>query len=237
MKSYRVPALIAAAALAAGLSACSSSSSSTTATTSSGTANGSLVGVFKITAGSCSGSSVSGSYFRMVQSGGTPSAGPFVANGDSTCATTTYTPLSPGTEGGLITGSYQSQPSNPFDASKNGVAAKIIQPVKFFAVDFALSSNPTDPQSGTSVPAPSLKVSGGKLSGNLSALSVAWNGQQFNQGAPKPGGSLPGNTVAPSGTYDSGSGAYTLDWSSQIVGGPFNGFTGVWHLVGTFSKK
>jgi hypothetical protein len=29
-------------------------------------------------------------------------------------------------------------------------------------------------------------------------------------------------------------GAYVLEGSSQIVGGPFNGFTGIWHLAGTF---
>ena len=29
---------------------------------------------------------------------------------------------------------------------------------------------------------------------------------------------------------------YALDWSSQIVGGPFNNFTGTWRLTGTFRK-
>jgi hypothetical protein len=70
--------------------------------------------------------------------------------------------------------------------------------------------------------------------GDLSALNAAWNGQQFNQGAPKPGASPPGNAT---GTYDAKTGAYTLEWSSPIAGGPFNGFTGVWHFEGTFEKK
>jgi hypothetical protein len=39
-----------------------------------------------------------------------------------------------------------------------------------------------------------------------------------------------------SGTYNAKTGAYTIDWSSQIIGGPFDGFTGVWHLEGTFAK-
>jgi len=30
------------------------------------------------------------------------------------------------------------------------------------------------------------------------------------------------------------SGAFTLTWQSQIVGGPFNDFTGHWNLSGTF---
>ena len=65
-------------------------------------------------------------------------------------------------------------------------------------------------------------------------MTVAWNGQQFNQGAPKPDGSSPGITVAPKGTYDPATGKYVLEWASQIVGGPFDGYTGVWHLEGTF---
>ena len=36
------------------------------------------------------------------------------------------------------------------------------------------------------------------------------------------------------GTYDAETGAFVLEWSSQIVGGPFNDSTGVWHLEGTF---
>ena len=28
--------------------------------------------------------------------------------------------------------------------------------------------------------------------------------------------------------------AFTIEWTSLIVGGPFNGFTGQWHLSGQF---
>jgi len=232
MKRTALHASVALGVIALGLSACSSSSNHSSSTNGSA-----LLGTFHITAGTCSGPTVSGSYFRMVQSGGTVASGPFVANGDSTCSTKTYSPLSPGTDGGLTTGSYQTQPNPPFDSSKNGVADAIIEPVKFFAVNFAVSTNQTDPQTSKKVPAPSIAYANGTLTGNVEALSVAWNGQQFNQGAPKPGGGLPGNTKVLTGTYDSNTGAYTLEWSSQIVGGPFNGFTGVWHLDGTFSKK
>jgi len=37
-----------------------------------------------------------------------------------------------------------------------------------------------------------------------------------------------------SGTYDSKTKKFVLEWASQIVGGPFNDFTGVWHFEGTF---
>lgn len=223
------------AVLALAVAACSSSSSSSTKTTSKSASSSALVGTFKATAADCAaGAPTKGSYFRMVQSGGTVAAGPFVANADSTCGDKKYSALVPGTDGGLTTGAYQVQPDPPFDAAKNGVAGKITQPTKFFNVGFALSSNAKDPQTGKSVPEPSITNANGKLSGDLSALNAAWNGQQFNQGAPKPGASPPGNTT---GTYDAKTGAYTLEWSSPISGGPFNGFTGVWHFEGTFEKK
>ena len=63
---------------------------------------------------------------------------------------------------------------------------------------------------------------GGKLSGDLSAFAATWNKQAFNQGAPKPGGATPGGTARPSGTYDPTTRAFSVTWSSQIVGGPFN---------------
>jgi hypothetical protein len=82
-----------------------------------------------------------------------------------------------------------------------------------------------------------VRADGGKLSGDLAAFDATWNKQAFNQGSPKPDGSRPGNTGAVSGTYDAATGAYSLTWTSQIVGGPFNSFTGYWHLEGTFVPK
>jgi hypothetical protein len=103
-------------------------------------------------------------------------------------------------------------------------------------VNFALSSNEVDPASGATVTAPSIVLNAdGTLSGDLSALSVAWNGQQFNQGAPKPDGSRPGLTTDLTGTYDAATGRFVIEWVSQIVGGPFDGFSGIWHLEGVFT--
>ena len=73
-----------------------------------------------------------------------------------------------------------------------------------------------------------------RLSGQIESWSAAWNKQYFNQGSPKPDGTSPGLTAPVSGTYDAATGAYVLTWASQVVGGPFNGFTGYWHLQGTF---
>jgi hypothetical protein len=199
---------------------------------------GALTGVFNITAGRCSDAGVTtGSFFRMVQPKGKTSTGPFVKNGDSPCGDKTFTPLSPGSDGGLVTGSYQPHPNPPFDGSGNGSAKALSKPQKWFAVAFSLATNPTDPQTKKKVEAPTIEYSGGKLSGDLRALAAAWNGQHFNQGAPKPDGTSPGNTTAPSGTYDAETKAFTLTWASQIVGGPFNNFTGVWHLQGRFEPR
>lgn len=197
---------------------------------------GSLEGLFGIAAGECDdGGVTSGSSFRMIQPGGSVEDGPFVENGDSTCADTTWTALVPGADGGLRTGSHQPLPEPAFDDEGNAVATAITEPIVFFAVDFSVATNPVDPQTGTAVDPPSVRVDdAGDLSGDLRAFAASWNQQHFNQGAPKPDGSNPGLTSPPSGTYDPDTGAYTLEWTSQIVGGPFNNFTGLWHLEGTF---
>jgi hypothetical protein len=198
----------------------------------------SLVGTFGVTAADCvTGAPQAGSYFRMVQPGGTTSAGPFIANGDSACGDKTYTALAPGSAGGLATGKYQPEPAPPFDATGNGLASTILTPTKFFGLNFAVSTNPTDPQTGTATKKPTVKARKSKLSGDLDAFGVSYGNQQFNQGSPKPDGSSPGATSAPTGTYSAKTGTYTLEWSSAIVGGPFDGFTGVWHFEGKYTKK
>ena len=193
-----------------------------------------LAGTFRITQGSCTGGQAAGSTFRMVvPSGG--AGGPYVSNNDSTCSDHTYTLLAPGTDGGLITGAYQSEPNPGFDGNGNSLAARITKPAIFYGVAFSTSTNQVDPQTKARVTAPSVAVDNGKLTGDLRAFAASWNHQEFNQGAPKPDGSKPGNTAAPTGTYNADTGAFTLNWASQIQGGPFNNFTGYWHLEGTFA--
>jgi hypothetical protein len=170
----------------------------------------------------------------MVQPSGTVANGPFVSNGDSTCADKTYTLLAPGSDGGVITGAYQPAPSPAFDGQGNSQANRIVVPALFFGVRFGLSTDPTDRQTGTPVPALSVQADGGKLTGDLRAWEATWNKQDFNQGSPKPDGSTPKLTTPAHGTYDATTGAFVLEWTSTISGGPFNDFTGSWHLAGTF---
>jgi hypothetical protein len=191
-----------------------------------------LVGTFRITPGACA-SAASGSYFRMILPTGN-AGGPFVENADATCGDKTYTLLAPGTDGGLVTGTDQPAPSPGFDSKGNSLAVRVMRPVTFFGVKFSASTNAKDLQSGQATKTPVLRQDGGKLSGDLSAFAATWNKQAFNQGSPKPDGSSPGNTSAPTGTFDPATGRYSLTWTSQIVGGPFDKFTGLWHLEGTF---
>lgn len=225
------------------LASCSSdsddSSSSTTAsagdsTTTTAAATGDLVGTFQVDPGAFAGGAASGSYFRMVQSGGTVADGPFLPNGDSTAGDQTYTLLEAGTDGGLISGSFQPGPDPAFDDAGNALADAIIQPTPFFGVGFSIATSDTDAESGDTVEAVTITNDGGTLTGQTTAVVAAYGDQEFNQGAPKPDGSSPGETTAVNGTYDPATGAYTLEWASQIVGGSFDGFTGVWHLEGTF---
>jgi hypothetical protein len=193
-----------------------------------------LIGTFKLTPGGCFAAAVAGTYFRMIVPNGSVKDGKFFENPDSTCANKTYTLAEPGTQGGLITGKYQPNPTPAFNAQGGALADSIVQPQSFTAINFSIATNKKDPQTGDSVPVPTISVKDGKLSGQIESWSAAWNKLYFNQGSPKPNGSHPGLTAPLSGTYNSSTHAFVLTWTSQVVGGPFNGFTGYWHLAGTF---
>ncbi|MDL9937127.1 hypothetical protein QSJ18_10270 [Gordonia sp. ABSL1-1] len=254
-RSARVAGLAVAAVLVAtGVSACSDDSSSAP--------DGELVGLFRLTPGSATGSTVTGTYFRMIQPGGTADAGPYMINANSPADGGRATILEPGTAGGLRTGGYQTQPTPAFGVDGDSLAASITKPTKFFAVEFSISTNPVDLQSRAQVAPPTVRVQDGKLIADLSSWSASWNRQDFNQGAPKPvsrtGAQAPGQQgarkawdwvagrwleTAPAsqvagdsavGTYDPDSKKFTLEWTSLIEGGPFNGFLGKWHLEGVF---
>jgi hypothetical protein len=182
---------------------------------------GELVGTFSIDDAVCDGAEVTGSYFRMLQPDGN-----YIQNADSTCADVTYSGLAAGTDGGLVTGAYQEAPDPAFDAAGNATADAIFAPVPFFAVAFAGATDSSEAM-------PMLTATDGVLTGDLSAFTAYYGGGSFNQGAPKPDGT----GEAPMGTIDPETGAYVLDWTSLISGGSFDGFTGVWHLEGTFAPN
>jgi hypothetical protein len=191
-----------------------------------------LIGLFRFKPGTYSNGTTTGSYIRLVLAGGTKENGPFFPNPSSKA--TTYTLLNPGTDGGLRTGGFQPAPSPAFNATGDALANRIIAPQRFAFIQYSAQTSAVDPQTGATVPAPSISVADGKLSGQLQAFSAQWNKQNFNVGSPKPDGSLPGLTSPVSGTYDAETKAYTLEWTSQIVGGAFNNFSASWHFEGTF---
>lgn len=224
-----------------------------------------LAGLLAFDPGKIDGSQLSGTWFKMVQPGGNPQEGPFMPNANSPVPQGSATLLSPGTDGGLILGDFQSEPNPAFDeATGYSLASRITQPTKFFNIEFGVSTNKIDPQTQRELKPPSVTVSGDKLTADVSSWAASWNRQEFNQGAPKPKpkeqAQIPGEARAKqvwefvagrwvahdsiddespqaTGTYDAQSRRFTLDWTSLIVGGPFNGFTGVWHLEGVVRDK
>lgn len=223
-----------------------------------------LVGLLKLAPGSVKGGKVTGTWFRMVQVGGSVESGPYMKNADSPADGGEATLLKPGTSRGLRLGGYQSQPSPAFAANGDSRADAITKPAKFFGVRFSIATNPVDPQTKTQVAPPTAYVKDGRLTADLSSWGVTWNNQVFNQGAPKPvsntGAKAPGQEKAEkvwdwvagkylesapaptitgksaTGTYDEKTSRFVLEWTSLIVGGPFNRFIGRWHLEGTFVK-
>lgn len=196
-----------------------------------------LVGLFKLDEGKQAASgALSGTYFQML---GGASESP-LPNGDSTALDKNYTLLRPGADGGLRTDVYQPAPSPAFAGTVGGqptgdaLANRIVQPQKFFAIDFSIVTGAVDAQTSQADPLPQISVQDGKLTGQTTAWVAQWNGMSFNQGSPKPDGASPGHTEPVSGTYDAATGRFVLQWKSLIVGGPFDGYTGSWHLEGTF---
>ena len=102
----------------------------------------------------------------------------------------------PGVRGGLVTGKYQPNPAPAFNAQGGALADSIVEPQSFTAIDFSIATNEKDPQTGLTVPPPTISVDKGKFSGQVEAWSASWNKLYFNQGSPKPNGSRPGLTAA-----------------------------------------
>jgi hypothetical protein len=191
-----------------------------------------MLGLFKLTAGSAPlGQTPTGTYVEMLNG-----SGGALPNLSSPAPNKDFTTFTPGVDGGLSTVAYEPAPSPAFANGSSGsaLANDIVQPVGFEGVDFSIDTNATDVQTGQPDPIPQIYDDNGTLSGQVTAWDAQWNGQSFNQGTPKPDGSSPAPTTAVSGTYDANTGAFTLTWQSLIVGGPFDGFSGVWHLAGTF---
>jgi hypothetical protein len=98
-----------------------------------------LNGTFRLTAGSYSGGTAHGTWFRMITSR-SGSKTQYLANPDSGAKDKTFTLGRPGKEGGLATGRFQPHPDPPFDGKGNALANKIIQPQPYTAIRFSGAS-------------------------------------------------------------------------------------------------
>jgi hypothetical protein len=191
-----------------------------------------MLGLFQLTAGSAPlGQSPSGSYVEMLTGSGAP-----LPNLSSPSANKDFTTFTPGVDGGLSTVAYEPAPSPAFagGTSGNALADDIVAPVGFEGTNFSVETSATDVQTSQPDPIPQIYDDNGTLSGQVTAWDAQWNGQSFNQGTPKPDGTTTAPSTPVSGTYDAVTGAFTLSWRSLIIGGPFNGYSGSWHLAGTF---
>jgi hypothetical protein len=218
--------LLAAAMVLAGALAEAGSASSA----ADGTA---LQGTLKLAPGKVSHGHYTGTYFRMLLPGTTDQ---YFANPQSRAPNKTYTLMRPGSDGGLQLGRYQPPPSTAFSASGNALAHRITKPETFASIQYSISTAKVDAQTGQPVSGPTLTLRANKLTGNLGAWTAEWNKIYFNQGSPKPGGQYPGLTQPVIGSYNRKTGAFAIIWRSAIIGGPFNGFTGFWHLQGKVVK-
>jgi hypothetical protein len=208
-------ALVAGAVALAPIGATSAASSKT------------LNGTFKLTKGTYRNGKAHGTYFRMSNSGG------LFHNPDSSASNKTYTLGTPGTDGGLATGRFQSHPDPPFDSKGNARAKRILRPQSFTSIRFSVATIKKQKGSGDTASVTTARVRDGKLTVSLPGFTAEWNNQYFNQGAPKPNGA--GSPAT--GTYSSKTKRFVLEWRSKVVGGPFNGFTGFWHFEGKFRPR
>jgi hypothetical protein len=99
-------------------------------------------------------------------------------------------------------------------------------PQSFDGISFSVVSLSKDPQTHAKNPVPSIRLTGDTLSGQVEAVTAEWNGQYFAQGS-----------RSVTGRYNPKTHGFLLTWTSPISGGPFNGFSGYWHLQGTFDPS
>jgi len=165
--------------------------------------------------------------------------------------------LAPGLAGGIQLDSFQNfvtDPDEPHPAGHpdavNGAGSgynalvsegSALSAFTFFGVPTYVGLNPLSYQSGLTKNAPTLNMDSSScvdsvcdIAVDLSSWEVFWNGSVFEQG-PRPDNTISDFELA-MGTVDVVSGEYILNWKSQILGGPFSGVDGFWHLEGQFTN-
>ena len=209
---------------------------------------------------------VTGTWFRMVQPGGNTKTGPYMINANSPADGGQATLLAARARRGACAPAGTSREPTPgFDGGGNSVADAITQPTRFFGVRFSISTNQTDPQTKTKVAPPTVLerrqahrrpvlvggvveppgVQPGRAQAGVEHRSQGARARSRRRrsgtGCPEvPGGGaeVDGDAAtAPPAPTTPRPAAFVLEWTSHIDGGPFNGFTGLWHLEGVFEPS
>jgi hypothetical protein len=198
-----------------------------------------LVGTFDIKAGHCASGhgAPSGSFLVIVDSAGSKT----VANPTGGCANKYYTPLSPGSDKGIVTGRFQANPTPTFDAHSNSLADAVIQPVSFHGVKFGMGTASVDVQDAPAgkpvFAAPRATVQGDKLSLDLRSLNITYGGPANTTCVTGNGyGCWNLGSKAATGTYDQQTHQFVVQW---FVGESFTqlGDSMIVRFVGTFVPK
>lgn len=204
-------------------------------------------GTITLTTGSNS-APFTGSWVRLYQTAlgaGNP-AGYFV-NPSSPAADQTYTPVVNGTQGIKLGTPVQGLASPAFDGGGNSLTNTILKPVPFAGVNFsAFTAVNTDKKTKNGKKGLWIKVAGGKsatvavTSADFSGWTIAYGGDSkySTPGATSDvlaGGNLTGSLTWKDPKNKALGGSIILNWSSQITEPPFQPFTAVWQLQGTYT--
>lgn len=177
-----------------------------------------LSGTLRLNGGVCSSATgrPTGSYLVVISA----VTGKIVPNRAGGCANPDYTPLTPGTDGGLILGQFQGEPAPTFDAGRNSLASRIIQPVIFDGLRLGLATSARYEQSGNSpdaaFPVPRAQLVKGVLNVDLRSLVFSYGGRGNSTCAETLGrGCYELGSFKAAGIYDPVSRHFVLDWVSS----------------------
>lgn len=200
------------------------------------TASTRLIGLFKLTPGQCTTAQAkpTGSYLIAISAAENHA----VTNKRGGCTNPAYTPLNPGSDGGLVTGAFQTEATPAFDARRDATASRIVTPVSFGHFKFGLSTNPRDEQDAPggkpTFPAPVAIDTKGALAIDLRSLVLLYAGKANSTCKQSSGlGCWELGSKSASGTYDATTHQFVVDWFSGESFVP-NGDSVEVHLEGTF---
>jgi hypothetical protein len=195
-----------------------------------------LIGLFRLAPGDCTTphAKPTGSYLIVLSA----SADRAVRNPAGGCANPDYTPLRPGTAGGLTTGRFQPLPAPAFDAHRNSLASAVIKPVRFGPYTLGVGTDPHDEQGAPSgapaYPAPVALATGATLDIDLRSLVLTYAGRSGSTCASSYGlGCWELGSKSATGSYDAATRRFVVDWFSGESFSPKGDSIEV-HLEGTF---